>query len=157
MLLKHSRDPNGNEGSTFGPLTFIATTTCSVNTSEIIKATYHLTKNANAGHSLVFNESLKYFLQYQTYLGIYVARVTQQRLNHLRVSFVNSDMQWRAFVFVALVSICASFQQGGGCWRLITKGVKNVQRIQTRITSDPAQVMYHWLPERSEKISNKRK
>ena len=57
---------------------------------------------------------------YQTYLGIYVARVTQQRLNHLRVSFVNSDMQWRAFVFVALVSICASFQQGGGCWRLIT-------------------------------------
>ena len=31
---------------------------------------------------------------YQTYLCIYVARVTQQRLNHLRVSFVNSDMQW---------------------------------------------------------------
>ena len=52
---------------------------------------------------------------YQTYLGIYVARVTQQRLNHLRVSFVNSDMQWRAFVFVALVSICASFQQDSGC------------------------------------------
>lgn len=79
-------------------------------------------QNANGGHSLVSKASLKYFLQYQTYLGIYIARVTQQRLNNLRVSFVNSDMQRRAFVFVAPVSICASFQQGGGCWRLITNG-----------------------------------